>query len=167
MLSSHRTAFNGSEAVFSTVGASAFVSPLTGYAHQARGWTYPPACCKGSDVGGDCQRIPAETVTKGRHGFSVVLRPGDHHLVTRVLNFLIPYGDEIPSGDSDFHICLHPTQDHMNCFFAPPTASDKQACSSSRGDIPAVPTIPCCCGPCCNWKHRSLLKAELARRNLV
>ncbi|EHK79396.1 hypothetical protein SM0020_03470 [Sinorhizobium meliloti CCNWSX0020] len=19
-----------------------------------------------------------------------------------------------------FHICIHPTQDHMNCFFAPP-----------------------------------------------
>lgn len=88
--------------VFITVVASVFVSPLTGHAHHALGWTYPPACCMGSDVGGDCQRIPGETVTKGRHGFSVVLRPGDHHLVTRDHFFLIPYGDEIPSGDSDF-----------------------------------------------------------------
>lgn len=90
-------------------------------AHQTgSGWTYPPACCKGDHVGGDCQRIPDSDVATGPHGFSVLLHPGDHHLVTRNQLFLIPYGDEIPSGDGDFHICLHPTEDHVNCFFAPP-----------------------------------------------
>lgn len=91
-----------------------------GFAHQtSSGWTYPPACCKGYDVGGDCERIPDTDVTKGPLGFSVLLHPGDHHLVTRSQLFLISYGDEIPSGDGHFHICLHPTEDHVNCFFAP------------------------------------------------
>ena len=91
------------------------------YAHKAPTlWTYPPACCNGSTIGGDCERIPGKTVRKGRYGFVVVLHPGDHHLVTTFHIFLIPYGSEIPSGDSDFHVCLYPTEDHVNCFFAPP-----------------------------------------------
>lgn len=90
-------------------------------AHQtATGWTYPPACCKNNTVTGDCQKIPSIAVRTGPNGFTVLLRPGDHRLVTRRQVFLIPYGDEIPSGDRDFHICLHPTEDHANCFFAPP-----------------------------------------------
>jgi len=95
--------------------------PSSGSAHQPNEkWTYPPACCKGTEIGGDCQRIPDGQVIKRRHGYSVALYPGDHRLVTRRHRFFIPYGDEIPSGDSDFHICLHPTEDHVNCFFAPP-----------------------------------------------
>ncbi|KAB2697711.1 hypothetical protein CFBP6624_24715 (plasmid) [Agrobacterium tumefaciens] len=90
-------------------------------AHQASStWAYPPACCKGSEVGGDCHRLPGSNVKKGPDGFSVLVNPGDHPLVTKPHRFLIPYGQEIPSGDRDFHICLHPTEDHMNCFFAPP-----------------------------------------------
>lgn len=90
-------------------------------AHQARThWTYPPACCNGSDVGGDCESIPSRTVRKDRYGFTVILHPGDHHLVTTEHRFLIPYGSELPSGDSEFHICLYPNQYHVNCFFAPP-----------------------------------------------
>ena len=57
---------------------------------------------------------------KRRHGYSVSLYPGDHALATRRHRFVIAYGDEMPSGDSDYHICLHPTEDHVNCFFAPP-----------------------------------------------
>lgn len=74
----------------------------------------------GTEAGGDCERIPDGHVTKGRDGYSILLYPGDHRLVTKRQMFLIPYGDEIPSGDGDYHICLHPTEDHMNCFFAPP-----------------------------------------------
>lgn len=89
-----------------------------GDAHPFRsGWTYLPACCRGSEAGGDCERIPGASVRKGPRG---ILHPGDHHLVTKDHIFQVPYGGEIPSGDSDFHICLHPTEDHMNCFFAPP-----------------------------------------------
>ena len=84
------------------------------------GWTYPPACCRGDKERGDCQEIPNASVSTGPDGFRVMLNPGDHHLVTKQHFFRIPYGDTIPSEDSDFHICLHPTEDHANCFFAPP-----------------------------------------------
>ncbi len=101
--------------------AAAVLASLTADAHtMVTGWAYPPACCRGSELGGDCERIPDASVSKGQRGFSITLRPGDHHLVTREHRFKIPYGDEIPSGDSDYHICLHPTEHHMNCFFAPP-----------------------------------------------
>jgi hypothetical protein len=84
------------------------------------GWTYPPACCRGDKERGDCQQIPNTSVRAGPDGFSVRLNPGDHHLVTIRQFFRIPYGDAIPSEDSHFHICLHPTQEDANCFFAPP-----------------------------------------------
>lgn len=92
-------------------------------AHQAiSGWTYPPACCKDQKTGGDCEAIPSADVTRGPHGYSVFIHPGDHHSATRSHRFFVPYGDEIPSGDDDYHICLHPTENDLNCFFAPPDA---------------------------------------------
>lgn len=98
-----------------------FSPPAPIDAHKSgSGWTYPPACCRGNDVGGDCQRIPDRDVRKSRMGFSIVLKPGDHHLVTRTQRFLVPYGDDIPSGDGHYHACLHPSEHHLNCFFAPP-----------------------------------------------
>ncbi|KQV37646.1 MULTISPECIES: hypothetical protein [unclassified Rhizobium] len=93
----------------------------SGEAHQANsGWTYPPACCKAHAIGGDCEAIPARDVTLGPYGFSVFLQTGDHHLATRSHRFFIPYGDEMRSGDGQYHICLHPTESDVNCFFAPP-----------------------------------------------
>ncbi|MDP9813673.1 hypothetical protein J2W42_006548 [Rhizobium tibeticum] len=93
-------------------------------AHQARsGWDYPPACCKSHDVGGDCEAIPTLDVREGSRGFLVFLHAGDHHLATRAHMFFIPYGDELPSGDGLYHICLHPTEDDVNCFFAPPDSA--------------------------------------------
>lgn len=103
-------------------------------AHMAAGgWTYPPVCCNGDDVDGDCQAIPSSDVTKGPFGFSIHLHPGDHHLVTRNQLLLIPYGTELRSHDYDYHICLQPTDDpseaagmgqngkyRVNCFFVPP-----------------------------------------------
>ncbi|MDI7863720.1 hypothetical protein MRS76_17340 [Rhizobiaceae bacterium n13] len=89
--------------------------------HQsAGGWTYPPACCRGTDIGGDCEQIPTGDVYKGRYGYSIMLHPGDHRLVTRVHEFFVPYGKEITSGDGAYHVCLHPTEDNVVCFFAPP-----------------------------------------------
>lgn len=91
-------------------------------AHQtSEGWTYPLACCKGTEIDGDCQRIPDGRVNEGRGGYIIRLMPGDHPQVTRNHIFLVPYGDAIPSGDNDFHMCLHPTEDNLNCFFAPPS----------------------------------------------
>ncbi|TAU37644.1 hypothetical protein ELI43_34085 [Rhizobium leguminosarum] len=90
-------------------------------AHQAdSGWTYPPACCNAHD---DCEAIPAQDISRGTRGFSVFLHAGDHHLATKPHFFFIPYGDEIPSGDGRYHICLHPTENDVNCFFSPPDSS--------------------------------------------
>ncbi|RDJ07096.1 hypothetical protein B5K06_21775 [Rhizobium grahamii] len=90
-------------------------------AHDAaRGWTYPPACCRGRGQGGDCDAIPRSDVSKLRRGYSIILQPGDHFRATRSHRFFVPYGDELPSGDGDFHLCLHPSEDYLDCFFAPP-----------------------------------------------
>ncbi|HEY6630778.1 MAG TPA: hypothetical protein VIZ90_04935 [Rhizobiaceae bacterium] len=83
-------------------------------------WAYPPACCHGDPATGECQRIPARTVHGRSGGWVVVLNPGDHPKVTRQQRYFIPRGDENPSGDGDFHICLHPTEADENCFFVPP-----------------------------------------------
>lgn len=79
--------------------AVALIFPFgEGDAHQAKSaWTYPPACCKGTDVGGDCEAIPGYDVKRGRRGYSVIIHPGDHHLATRHHLFFIPYGNELPS----------------------------------------------------------------------
>lgn len=96
-------------------------TPMNAEAHPASpDWTYPLACCQGTELGGDCHRLPGTHVKKGPSGFSILLHPGEHPLVTTPQQFLIPYGSELPSGDSDFHICLFPSQDQVNCFFAPP-----------------------------------------------
>lgn len=98
-----------------------FFSSVPAQAHEApTGWAYPPACCEGDAQRGECQRIPARTVHGRPGGWVVVLNPGDHHRVTRRQRYFIPHGDEIPSQDGDFHICLYPTEDHENCFFVPP-----------------------------------------------
>lgn len=106
-----------------SLAAMAISAGLVGRAaaHDAEsGWTYPPACCKAHQLHGDCDAIPTPSVRLGRRGFSVFLHAGDHPLATRPHLFFIPYGDEIPSGDDRYHICLHPSENDVNCFFAPP-----------------------------------------------
>src|SRR6188474_645972 len=77
----------------------------TSEAHRAvSGWTYPPACCKGSEMGGHCEAIPSSDVSRVARGFSIFIHPGDHHLATRYHSFFIPYGDELLSGDENYHI---------------------------------------------------------------
>jgi hypothetical protein len=82
-------------------------------------WTYPPACCHGDPVTGECGQIPSRTVTPRPDGYVIILRPGDHQRVTHPDRYFVPYDAVIPSGDDNFHICLHPTEEHENCFFAP------------------------------------------------
>lgn len=95
----------------------------TAWAHRtASGWSYPPACCHGDIESGECQAIPDRSVQEKGGGWSIVLQPGDHRKVTHRNSYFVPYGSEIPSGDSDYHICLHPSEEHANCFFVPPGA---------------------------------------------
>jgi hypothetical protein len=102
------------------VAALGMVLPTQASAHDpGPDWTYPPACCRGDRVTGDCQKIPSGSVREDRQGFIVILQPGDHHAVTTIHRFTVPYGREIPSGDGNYHACLHPTEADMNCFFAP------------------------------------------------
>ncbi|MDG4908694.1 hypothetical protein P9228_19910 [Mesorhizobium sp. WSM4898] len=88
-------------------------------AHSSRSWTYPPACCHGDSATGECGKIPASTVTPRPDGYVIILRPGDHGRVTHQNRYFVPYDVVIPSGDDNFHICLHPTEEDENCFFAP------------------------------------------------
>ena len=69
---------------------------------------------------GDCQSIPYATVTPRPNGFVVLLGPGDHNRVTHQDRYFVPYDSVLPSQDHDYHICLHPTEEDANCFFAPP-----------------------------------------------
>jgi len=62
------------------------------------------------------------TVTPQADGYVIILRPGDHQKVTHKNRYFVPYDSVIPSGDDNFHICLHPTEEHENCFFAPSEA---------------------------------------------
>lgn len=102
---------------------SAFFVTPPAWAHETRsGWTYPPACCHGDLERGECQAIPERAVNEHGGGWSIVLEPGDHRKVTHRNRYFVPYGSEIPSGDGDYHICLHPTEEHENCFFVPPGA---------------------------------------------
>jgi hypothetical protein len=90
------------------------------YAHKApSGFEYPASCCSGDKSIGDCQMISAKVVRETRHGYAVVLLPGDHRLVTRRQSFRIPYGQQINSPDGNYHICLYPSETVVFCFFAP------------------------------------------------
>lgn len=105
------------------VVTAAELQDVSAFAHGAgSGWTYPPACCHGDSVTGECSSIPSTTVTPSEDGYVIILRPGDHRKVTRQNRYLVPYDSVIPSGDDNFHICLHPTEEHENCFFAPAEA---------------------------------------------
>ncbi|MFD2053790.1 hypothetical protein ACFSQT_12050 [Mesorhizobium calcicola] len=105
------------------IATAAVLEDFSVFAHNAEaGWTYPPACCHGDLTTGECGKIPGSSVTPGPEGYVVILRPGDHQKVTHQDRYFVPYDAVIPSGDDNFHICLHPTEEHENCFFAPEEA---------------------------------------------
>jgi len=64
--------------------------------------------------------IPASTVKVVAGGFEVTLLPGQHRKVTKPQTYFITHKNARHSKDSDFHICLYPTEDRVQCFFAPP-----------------------------------------------
>ncbi|MBX5089367.1 hypothetical protein [Rhizobium lentis] len=103
---------------------AALLACSTAYGHEApSGWNYPTFCCQGiSGPGGqgDCQKINSKNVKPVVGGYQVSIGPGDHMLATKDHVFFIPYKDVKESGDSDFHLCLYPTEDTARCFFAPP-----------------------------------------------
>ena len=66
--------------------------------------------------------IPSLAVTPRPDGYVVILRPGDHRKVTHQNRYFVPYDVVLPSGDDHFHICLHPTEEDENRFFAPADA---------------------------------------------
>jgi hypothetical protein len=105
------------------IATAAALGDVAAFAHSAdTGWTYPPACCHGDPIAGECGKIPSITVTPRPDGYVIILRPGDHQKVTHQDRYFVPYDSVIPSGDDNFHICLHPTEEDENCFFAPADA---------------------------------------------
>lgn len=105
------------------VVTAAMLDDVPAFAHSAdSNWTYPPACCRGDTTAGECGSIPSATVTPYADGYVIILRPGDHRKVTHQNRYFVPYDSVMPSGDEKFHICLHPTEEHENCFFAPAEA---------------------------------------------
>lgn len=92
---------------------------LAAGAHEApSGWPYPPSCCHGTAVGGDCQMIPREAVRIGPAGYEVTLTPIDHPMVERRIHFTVPYGSERPAPDGEYHVCIKQIEPWWRCFFA-------------------------------------------------
>ena len=73
---------------------------MVGGAH-AHSW-YDPACCSGKD----CAPIPSHTVTVTPDGYHVRLEPGDHPLVTSVVDVVVPFEAVMPSQDEHYHACV-------------------------------------------------------------
>ena len=89
-------------------------------AMQPLGWKYDAVCCHGSHIDGDCQAISDETVTPIPGGYRITLRPGDHRLVTKPHVYEIKQEKVRESPDGAYHACLYPTEDRLQCFYAPP-----------------------------------------------
>lgn len=82
------------------------------FAH-AHGW-YPLRCCSGKD----CAFVRAQNVKEGPNGYEVIVRPGEHPMVTKeTLSFIVPYRQAESSPDNEYHICINGTG-KLLCFFA-------------------------------------------------
>lgn len=91
------------------------------YSHNAdMGWAYDPYCCNGNQDHGDCQEIDSKTVKPVDGGYLVTLNPGDHRLVTTPHTYMVPNDKVKYSPDGHYHACLWPSEDKMQCFYAPP-----------------------------------------------
>jgi hypothetical protein len=74
--------------------------PIFTVAHE---W-YDPWCCNTND----CAMVPTASVTPTADGWLVVLEPGDHPLITRRIEEVIPYDAKglLRSRDENFHACI-------------------------------------------------------------
>ncbi|MGF9691917.1 MULTISPECIES: hypothetical protein [unclassified Rhizobium] len=89
-------------------------------AHEtATGWQYDAYCCNGNEHSGDCQMISTRNVRVISGGYEILLRPGDHRLITRNHDFKIPQSQARRSRDEQYHLCLYPNEDTLRCFYAP------------------------------------------------
>lgn len=103
-------------------GGLAYLAVGPAWPHQtASGMIFDARCCRGNSITGDCQPIPASSVTPIDGGLQITLAPGDHPLVTRVHVFQIEQGKVLPSTDGRYYACLWPSEDHLQCLYAPPT----------------------------------------------
>ena len=87
----------------------------------AHSW-YDGDCCSGKD----CAQIELSNVKWTTEGWHVVIEPGQHPMVTRGLDVVVPFGSEDikPSQDQHFHACISPgTPDHREefllCLYVP------------------------------------------------
>lgn len=93
-------------------------------AHEApTGFKFSTWCCNGNSVHGDCAQIPASAVEEVPGGYQITLKPGDHHMVTKVHVFFMKQSDVKLTDDGNFYACLYPTEDTLRCFYAPPSGS--------------------------------------------
>ncbi len=89
-------------------------------AHEAMsGWKYDGFCCNGDSHSGDCQMISTRNVKIIKGGYEIILGPGDHRLITRRHDFVLPQSEARRSQDSEYHLCLYPNEDTLRCFYAP------------------------------------------------
>jgi hypothetical protein len=89
-------------------------------AHEAMsGWKYDGFCCNGDNHTGDCQMISTRNVKIINGGYEIILGPGDHRMITRKHDFVLPQSEARRSKDSEYHLCLYPTEDTLRCFYAP------------------------------------------------
>ena len=85
------------------------------YASRAAGHSwYDPYCCNGKD----CQPISDGLARLTRGGWRVRLMPGDHPMISRPMDVIVPHSEAKPSEDSAFHICIFPA-DTLRCLYVP------------------------------------------------
>lgn len=88
--------------------------------HQApSGWEYPISCCSNQD----CARVSAEAVRERRGGWHVTVTAGTHPQVLAgapAIMVFVAAAEAQPSPDGEYHICLHPSDKRVLCFFVPP-----------------------------------------------
>jgi hypothetical protein len=87
-------------------------------AHDApSGWEYDLSCCSTRD----CAPVPPPRVTPDGLVFTV---PKGRHPATMdaPLTVRVPHNDRAikPSGDGDWHLCIHPELKTFYCAYQPP-----------------------------------------------